>query len=366
MLAQARENLRLDTRVEEALSTDASFFLVPTPSLPNGCFSTEYLLPAVTGLGRALARAGKRDHLIVCLSTTTPGDLEGLIIPALESATGWKVNEGFRVCYNPEFVALGNVLSGLRRPDVVLIGESDPAAGAALAEFYRHFTVGTPYIARMDLAGAEIAKIALNSFITLKISFANQVRHLAATFPSANVQSILSAIGRDSRVGQKALGPGLSYGGPCFPRDNRMLAAIARRRGVPAPLAEAADAVNESTKRALFDEVAAAAGAGARVLVLGLTYKPGTPVIEESAGFDLARRLAASGRIVLVHDPYASAVEQAEREGFEALGALTDLDARHDLAVAVVCCPHAAYATLRLSAGTRLISHWPTSRAATA
>ena len=117
-------------------TTDASFFIPPSPSLPDGSFSNEYLLKAMQPIARAMRKAGKKGHLFVCSSTTTPGAVDGVLIPMLEKETGWKCGSDFHVCYNPEFIALGNVINGLLEPDMVLIGEGDPESGAALEELY--------------------------------------------------------------------------------------------------------------------------------------------------------------------------------------------------------------------------------------
>src|SRR5262249_5158712 len=151
-------------------------------------------------------------------------------------------------CYNPEFIALGNVIEGLLEPDLVLIGESDSDSGAALAELYKRYNRNSPRIARMSIVSAELTKISLNSFITMKISFTNQLRMIASHYPKADIHDILDAVGSDSRIGKKYLRAGLSYGGPCFPRDNRLLAYAARQAQVEAPLAVASDRVNQRTK----------------------------------------------------------------------------------------------------------------------
>src|SRR5207302_11479889 len=152
----------------------------------------------------------------------------------------------------PWFVALGNVINGLLETDLVLIGESDRESGTALEERYRKYTRNLPRIARMSIISAELTKISVNSYITMKISFTNQLRMLAGRFPKADIHAILEAIGSDSRIGQKYLRAGLSYGGPCFPRDNRLLAYAARQAGLEAPLAEASDRVNQQTNADLF------------------------------------------------------------------------------------------------------------------
>src|SRR5207247_5429671 len=188
----------------------------------------------------------------------------------------------FGVCYNPEFIALGNVIHGLLEPDLVLIGESDPDSGAAVEELYKKYNRNAPHIARMSIASAELAKISVNSFITMKISFTNQLRMIAEKFPKADIHAILEAIGSDSRIGPKYLRAGLSYGGPCFPRDNRLLAFAARQAGVEAPLAEATDRVNQQTNLGLVQMVQQLATKGETMTVLGVGYMTDTSSAEES------------------------------------------------------------------------------------
>ena len=285
---------------EEAIETDVSFFIPPSPSLPDGSFSNEYLLKAMWPVARAARKAGKKGHIFVSSSTTTPGAVDGVLIPMLEKETGWRCGVDFHVCYNPEFIALGNVITGLLEPDLVLIGESDPESGAALEELYRRYTRNKPRIARMSIISAELTKICVNSYITMKISFTNQLRMIAEEFPKADINTILDAIGTDTRIGHKYLRAGLSFGGPCFPRDNRLVAYAARKAGLEAPLAEASDKINELTKVNLFEKVRALASPGNKVLVLGMSYKPDTYITEESAGLYLAQQLKHHGYRVLV------------------------------------------------------------------
>src|SRR5215469_11680736 len=122
-IQSASGRLRATDKPSEAVETDVSFFIPPSPSLPDGSFSNEYLLKAMQPIAKAVREAGKTDHIFVCSSTTTPGAVDGVLIPMLEKETGWKCGQEFHVCYNPEFIALGNVVKGLLEPDMVLIGE---------------------------------------------------------------------------------------------------------------------------------------------------------------------------------------------------------------------------------------------------
>src|SRR6266498_3540087 len=331
-IKQGHPGLRATLDVKEALETEASFFIPPSPSLPDGSFSNEFLLKAIQPIAKAVGRAGKKGHLFVSNSTTAPGACDRVLIPMIEKETGWQCGREFHFCYNPEFIALGNVINGLLDPDLVLIGESDAASGSALEALYRQYNRNTPRIARMSIISAELAKISLNSYITMKISFTNQLRMIAERFPGANIHHILEEIGRASRIGQKYLRSGLSYGGPCFPRDNRLVAYAARRAGLEAPLAEAADRINEQTKARLLEQVQSMVSKTDTVLVLGLAYKPDTYITEESAGLYLAQHLKRNGFRVMVHDYGATPATSPSLHEFEVLADPTSLAKRHNRA----------------------------------
>jgi UDPglucose 6-dehydrogenase len=357
-MAEGKGRLRATDDPREAVKTDASFFIPPSPSLPDGSFSNEFLLKAMQPIARAIHEAGKTGHIFVCSSTTTPGAVDGVLIPMLEKETGWKCGAEFHFCYNPEFIALGNVINGLLEPDFVLIGESDPAAGAALEELYRKYTRNKCRIARMSIISAELTKISVNSYITMKISFTNQLRMIAEQFPKADINAILDAIGTDTRIGHKYLRAGLSYGGPCFPRDNRLLAFAAREVGVEAPLAEASDRTNELTKSNLLEKVTNLVRPGGTVLVLGLSYKPDTYITEESAGLHLAQHLKRSGYRVLVHDYAAKPSNSPALHEFEVIDDLAKVSRQDDIQLAVICCPWPHYSSVKFSSATKVLPTW--------
>ena len=357
-IQEGRERFRATADPAETVATDASFFIPPSPSLPDGSFSTEYLLKAMQPVAKVVRDAGKRGHIFVCSSTTTPGAVDSVLTPMLEKETGWKSGKEFGVCYNPEFIALGNVINGLLEPDMVLIGESDPESGALLEELYRRYTRNKCRIARMSIISAELTKISLNSYITMKISFTNQLRMIAEKFPKANINQILDAIGTDTRIGKKYLRAGLSYGGPCFPRDNRLLAYTARQTGGVAPLAEASDRVNELTKENLLGRVTNLVPKGAVVLVLGMSYKPDTYITEESAGLHLAQNLRRRGYQVLVHDFAATTSNNPALLEFEVLRDLNALAERDDVDLAVICCPWPQYGSLKFAPSSKVLATW--------
>ncbi len=357
-IAAGHSRLRATTDHREAAATDVSFFIPPSPSLPDGSFSTEFLLRAMQPVAAAVRAQGKRGHLFVCSSTTTPGSVDEALIPMLERETGGVCGRDFGMCYNPEFIALGNVIQGLLEPDLVLIGESDAESGAALEQAYKKYNANSPTIARMSIISAELTKISVNSFITLKISFTNQLRMLAERCPDADIHAILDAIGADRRIGRQYLRAGLSYGGPCFPRDNRLLAYAARQRGLEAPLAEASDRVNEQTKLDLFQSVQALLSPNDTVAVLGMAYKPDCYITEESAGLALAQRLKRQGYRVLVHDYGARPDNAPTLHEFELLEDPALLRQRPDVKLVVICCPWPQYRKVVFAPGTKVFTPW--------
>ncbi len=357
-IASSRARLRATMDVREAVTTDVSFFIPPSPSLPDGSFSNEFLLKAMQPLAKALRDAGKKGHLFVSSSTTTPNACDSVLIPMLEKETGWKCGPDFGFCYNPEFIALGNVINGLLDPDMVLIGESHAEYGEALEATYKKYNRNQPHIARMSIISAELTKISLNSYITLKISFTNQLRMIAEQFPKADIHAMLDALGSDTRIGKKYLRAGLSYGGPCFPRDNRLLAYAARQVGLQAPLAEATDCVNELTKEKLLERVENSVTKKDVIAVLGLSYKPDTYITEESAGLYLAQNLKRRGYKVLVHDYGATPANSPSLHEFEVIADLSALATRNDVKLAVLCCPWPQYKAVKFASETKVLAPW--------
>jgi UDPglucose 6-dehydrogenase len=310
MIQANRERLSATMDYEEAvLGTEATFIIVPTPSDPDGWFSLRNVMVAAEKIGAALRK--KQDwHLVVLSSTVMPGSTGGKLLPALEAHSGKKCGEGFGLCYNPEFIALGSVIRDMLNPDMILIGESDQRSGDILEKFYIGVCDSNPHIRRMNYVNAELTKISVNTFVTTKISYANMLAQVCETLPGADVDVVTSAIGCDSRIGQKYLKGALGYGGPCFPRDNLAFSALARANGVPAILAEATHQLNQRQAPRLAEWILARLPEGGTVGVMGLSYKPNTEVIEESQGVALAKRLLSAGVPVVVYDP--AAMENAQ------------------------------------------------------
>jgi UDPglucose 6-dehydrogenase len=299
---------------DAVLHSDLTFVIVPTPSDERGAFSLQYAAWAFGEIGRALAEKTGY-HNVVLTSTVLPGATRHGLLPVLERESGKRCGRDFGLCYGPEFIALGSVIRDFLHPDFTLIGEHDERAGGHLEACYGELLPDHPPCRRMSLENAELTKIAVNTFVTTKISFANMLADLCERLPGGDVDVVTDALGLDRRIGRRYLTGALGYGGPCFPRDNRALSFLARALGTRAPLAEATDGMNRALAERVVEGLRPIVRRGMTVAVLGLAYKPFSAVVEESQGIFLARALSQAGARVVGHDPLANNAARNELHG---------------------------------------------------
>lgn len=311
LYSRFRNRISATTNTTDAvLATDVSFIIVPTPSRKSGEFSSKLVESVARGIGYAL-RNKKGYHLVVVTSTVLPGTMEKRILPALEKSSVKRCGKDFGLCYSPEFIAIGDVVKGLLHPDFFLVGECDPRSGSALQSVYRRFGSAHTRVARMNMANAELAKISINTYVTSKIAFANTLARICSHLPGGDALTVARAVGLDSRINPKCLKPGPAFGGPCFPRDNRAFAWVARKLGVRARSAVATDESNRDHTSFLTGLVQRHARKALPIAFLGLSYKPRTGLLEESCVVRMAADLARHGYRISVHDPLASDSEIA-------------------------------------------------------
>jgi UDPglucose 6-dehydrogenase len=331
--------------------SDVTFVIVPTPSERTGRFGNEYVLTALAAIGAALRRKSGY-HLVVITSTVMPGSTGGELREALEQHAGRAVGASLGLCYNPEFIALGSVVRDMLRPDLILIGESDTRAGDTLAAIYATSCENRPAIKRMNFVNAELTKIAINTFVTTKISYANMLADMCDRLPGADVDLVTDAVGADSRVGTKYLRGAIGYGGPCFPRDNVAFAVLARSLGANPDLAESTDRLNDYQNERLLGILHARMEGRGPVGILGLSYKPDTTVIEASQGVALADRLLGQGYAVIGYDPKAMNAANLVLRGRLRAAATAEACVRASDAV-VVMTPWPAFRTIDAGAFAR-------------
>lgn len=348
MIEESSKRLRATSDYREAVSTtDATFVIVPTPSEADGGFSLDYVKAVGEELGAAL-RDKDDYHLVVLTSTVLPGATEDGLLPVLERAAGKRCGSGFGLCYSPEFIALGSVLRDFLNPDMILIGESDRRAGETLASIYEQVVGPDVPIQRMAIPNAELAKISLNTFVTTKITFANMLAEMCEQLPGGDIDAVTKALGLDTRVGGRYFSGGLGFGGPCFPRDNAALRLWSDDREVSGLLASSTDRLNSELGERTVTKVADLCLPDHTAVVLGLSYKPGSPVLEGSAALRLAEGLLEHGVPVVAYDPLANLLdEEALDRRIEVAGSLEQ--ALDRAGVVVVANPEPAFAELRES-----------------
>jgi len=306
LFAENKARITATTDHAEAIAaSDACFVIVPTPANAEGVLSLQYAKWAFREIGKAI-RAREGYYLVAMISTVMPGACRHGLIPVLEESSGKVAGRDFGFCYVPEFVALGRAVRDILTPDFKLLGEIDERAGDLMEDIYvRIFRNGAP-CCRMSLENAELAKLSLNTYVSMKISFANSLAELCDKIPGGDVDVITEALGLDRRIGHRYLRGGAPYGGHCFPIETRALAQCSEQLGLKPRLPGAAARVNEQLVDHLVGRIGQLAVKEANIALLGLAYKPGTPEVELSASIELANRLTDKGYRVVAFDPMAS------------------------------------------------------------
>ena len=211
---------------------------------------------------------------------------------------------GISVFYNPEFIAQGSIIKDLQNADMVLLGGDGKHKGN-LVNIYKKIQYGykEPSIHLMSTKAAEITKIAVNCFLTTKISYANMIGQvLAQSNLYDEIETVLSSIGSDSRIGHKYMNFGFGFGGPCFPRDNRAFASYAQKVGVEHNIGTTTDNFNKAHLLFLKDYFVNDNSDNLPFWFDYIAYKPGTDILTESQQYQLCLELLDLGYKVYVSD----------------------------------------------------------------
>jgi UDPglucose 6-dehydrogenase len=283
---------------------DFAFICVGTPARADG----EANLLAVENAARAVARNATGD-MVVIQKSTVPVSTADRLNSIFAKATAHTI----RLVSSPEFLREGAAVADSLHPDRILVGSDDPEAHALMRELYEPVLgEGCRYF-EVDIHTAELAKHACNAFLALKISFANALARVCEA-SGADVVSVADIMGSDHRIGREFLNAGLGYGGYCFPKDLLAFKAVAGRLGYDFDLLEEVMKINRGALDATVQKIKDALWnvESKKILLLGLSFKPGTDDVRESPSINLARALTGLGADVVGHDPQAN--EFAVRE----------------------------------------------------
>lgn len=265
--------------------TDATIILVNTQLGDNG-YSSEFVESALTDLAMNLRKSTKDYHLIVLSSTVLPGTIKKLI-KLVEKISKRTYGEEFGFSYVPDFVKLGNVIEDFKNPEFFLIGANNTEDIIMTQSIWYRFHDNDPPKKILTLEEAEVAKVALNAYIVNKITFANFLGQLCEGMDNVNVHSITQTIGLDKRISPYFFGYGTPYGGTCFPRDTSAFIKFAKDRKKTAKNLIFAEEVNEMVYKSILDKVKSHQKVG----VLGISFKPNSPVVIGSPSARLIRDL---------------------------------------------------------------------------
>ncbi len=302
-LLQTSENFEATTDNQRVLEEcDIIYTLVSTPSLPSG----DYDISAVWKVVNDIIISGVKNKPFIVGCTTNPGDCEKF---------QEELNDiGWEVFYNPEFIAQGSIVRDLQNADMVLVGGAEGETYNELRRLYKSIQITDPKISNMSTTAAEIVKLAMNCYLTTKISYANMVGEVMTLAGLGNeIKTVLTAIGNDTRVGRKYLNYGYGFGGPCLPRDNRAFAAFAAHQGMEYNLGETVDNFNNQHATFLLEQVIRDNDQGLPFYFDYISYKKGTDMLVESQQYKLCLDLLDAGHVVYIDD-IESIVNQVETQ----------------------------------------------------
>src|ERR1700734_2294954 len=318
VIAEARKEGRLSFRAnagDAVRAADAIFICVGTPPLPNGSAD----LSAIDHVARLVATESRTPKLVIEKSTV-PAQTGQELKRAL-AVYGRRSGVKFSVASNPEFLREGTAVDDFLHPDRIVIGVEDDSAAKQLKEISRpvlertfHCPIHSPACPDTPLPAwlvttinsAELIKHASNSFLALKISYANMVADLAEKL-GANIDEVVHGVGMDARIGTSFFRPRLGFGGFCLPKDLQAFVHLAESSGVDFSMLKEAEKINKKRIERFMEKIRRALWVvkGKQIAVLGLAFKPNTDDIRFAPAIDLIHELLKEGAIVRAYDPEA-------------------------------------------------------------
>lgn len=309
-LLRRSKNFKATTNIKEAIEwSDLLFVFVPTPSKEDGEYDHQYVEEVVKDLIAYRGNiSGKK--LIIC-ATVMPTYCKGLS----ERLAKYEVS----VIYNPEFIAQGSIINDLQNADFVLMGHEIMFNTEDLIDLYKSIMKNYPEVISLTLTSAEITKIALNCYLTLKISYANLIGEIAIkSGEQHSVKDILRAIGKDKRIGNRYLNYGFGFDGICLIRDNKALGIHAEKVGVPPHIPYMTDEFNDLHFEFIKQQfIQANPDKNFPFIFNQLSYKKGVDIITDSQHYRLCKELLEEGyKVHIVESDAVIRLVQPELEKY--------------------------------------------------
>ncbi|MED4691883.1 UDP-glucose/GDP-mannose dehydrogenase family protein [Peribacillus frigoritolerans] len=293
----AAGRLLFTTSHREALNgAEIIIIAVGTPQMEDGGADLSYIEQAAKDIAANLVQSS-----VVVIKSTVPVGTNDFIKSIIEEHCNESVS--FNMVSNPEFLRQGSAVMDTMQADRIIIGSENDEAAKKVQEMYRPLNV--PFILT-SIRSAEMIKYASNAFLATKISFINEVANLCGVV-GADVKDVAKGMGKDKRIGEAFLQPGIGYGGSCFPKDVKALLHTANLNGVHFSLLKETVAINDFQQELLVTKAINRLGdlKGKKVAMLGLAFKPETDDMREAPSIKIARSLTKLGAEVVAYDPVA-------------------------------------------------------------
>ena len=274
------------------------FIAVGTPQGEDGSADLKYVQEVAKSIGQSI-----KQYTVVIDKSTVPVGTADMVTKIIKEQTDVE----FDVVSNPEFLKQGAAVDDFLKPDRVVIGSNSQRASEIMQELYAPFLrTGNPVI-MMDVKSAEMTKYAANSFLAVKISYANEIANICEKV-GANAEMVRIGMCADKRIGSQFLFPGLGYGGSCFPKDVKALTKTAIDNNCDYSLLKAADDINKRQRKLFIDKIVNVFGedlSGKTIAVWGLAFKPKTNDMREAPAITIINDLLQRGAKVQAYDPKA-------------------------------------------------------------
>jgi len=322
---RAAGRLHFTADVAEAVREAAVIFIcVNTPPLPDGEADLSYVESAT----RRIAEHATRSSIITEKSTVPVQT--GAWIEKTLAVYSKRPGVEFDVASNPEFTREGMAVEDFLHPDRIVVGASSARAEQTLRELYAPIVDGrfrcpihtdcrqdraVPFLVT-DIRSAELIKHASNSFLAMKISFANALAEVCE-LAGGDILQVTKGVGLDKRIGRAFLNAGIGFGGSCFPKDLKAFVKIAEKNGYDFALLKEVDRINERRREMALEKLKRALWIlrGKRIGLLGLAFKPNTDDVREAPALGIAGRLLEEGAEVRGYDPQAATKAQQALPG---------------------------------------------------
>lgn len=304
--------LRFTTELKDVVPSSLVIFItVGTPANDDGSSDLRY----VESVAKEIAQY-MNGYKVIVLKSTVPIGTCRWVKEIIRSNQNSPVH--FDIVSNPEFQREGSAIEDFMRPDRITLGAESEQAVAIMQDIYSALYLNeTPFVIT-TLETAEMIKYASNAFLATKISFINEIANLCEKV-GADVHHVARAMGLDGRIGRKFLHPGPGFGGSCFPKDTRALAAVAEQKGEKLGVIQAAIEANDRQRLKMVEKIRAVVGdlKGKTIGILGLSFKPNTDDIRESAAIVIIGELQGLGARVKTYDPAAMEAARTVLKGVE-------------------------------------------------